>query len=282
MYQDGVQERLLRLRECREAFTVVFTGKNSSRVNGLYRPSDREILIHNRNITDGEGNVNENRLMYTAIHELAHHVLATEFGEHGRRCHTQLFWSCFHDLLDKAESMGIYRLELDSETLALAERAREISRRIAELQRELGAVLERTDAACRRQGIRTEDVFQRKIQLTVPTWRKAMAAAGLEICGEDGIGADQQAAMLGARSPEARAAMLEGSRAGKTVEQMKCPAIPSAAGIDDRRERLGRERERLEKTILTLERRLARVNIELIHLEEPARGPPGSREKEAS
>jgi hypothetical protein len=203
----------------------------------------------------------------------------TEFGERGTRCHTQLFWSCFHDLLEEAERQGIYRLELTPETQELTDQARQLSCQIAALQRELGGILERLHKKCVEQHIRAEDVFQRKLQLTGATWRKAIAAAELDLSDGDRIGVDQQAAILGARSPEAQAAMLEGSRAGKTVEQLKRPAIPPSPGPDDELNELVRERERLETTIQSLNHRLARVKI---RLEDLAQGPPGAKQREAS
>jgi hypothetical protein len=279
MQQDEVKAKLLRLRDLCEEFTVVFSGKKSARLNGLYKYSRKEILIHNLNFIDGDNKLNENRLMYTAIHEFAHHVLATEFGQRGSRSHTQLFWSCFHDLLARAEREGIYRLDLDPETQALAEQARRISAQIAALQRELGEILNRTMELCLKQGIRAEDVFQRKMQLTISTCRKARATAELGKTEAEGIGVDQQAAVLGARGPEAQAAILQGSREGKTVEQLKRPAVPPSIRPGDRLEELIRERQRLEKTIHSLENRLAQVKI---LLEDHGQGPPGAEGREAS
>jgi prefoldin subunit 5 len=279
MNQEAVREKLSRLRQCKETFSVVFSGKKSKRVNGLYSYFRREILIHNLNFVGEDNACDDNRLIYTAIHELAHHLLATEFGERGTRCHTQLFWSCFHDLLEEAERQGIYRLELTPEAQALADQARELSRQIAALQRELGGILERLHEKCVEQHIRTEDVFQRKLQLTTSTARKAIAAAELGLSEGDRIGVDQQAAILGARSPEVQAAILEGSRAGKTVEQLKRPAVPPSSGPDDELNELVRERERLETAIQSLNHRLALVKI---CLEDLAQGPPGAKQREAS
>jgi hypothetical protein len=277
--QDAVKDKLSLLWRCKEAFAVVFSGKKSKRVNGLYFPSRREILIHNLNFVGEDNACDDNRLIYTAIHELAHHLQETEFGEHGTRCHTQLFWSCFHDLLEEAERQGIYRLELTPETQALADQARELSRQIAALQRELGGVLYRLNEKCAKQNIRTEDVFQRKLQLTASTARKAIAAAELDLSDGDRIGVDQQAAILGARSPEAQAALLEGSRAGKTVEQLKRPAVPPSFGPYDELDKLVQEQKRLETTIQSLSHRLALVKI---RLEDLAQGPPDAKQREAS
>ena len=63
MNQDQVKERLLQLEQVKTDFMVTFSGKNSKKVDGLYYPDKREIIIHNQNFVD------DNQLMYTAIHE---------------------------------------------------------------------------------------------------------------------------------------------------------------------------------------------------------------------
>jgi prefoldin subunit 5 len=286
MNQDEVRDKLLRLRSCAEPFAVIFSGKKSKRINGLYKPSRKEIIIHNLNFINDEGALDENALIYTAIHELAHHVQFTELGERGTRCHTQLFWSCFHDLLAGAERQGTYRLEPGPEAEALAEKARKLSSAIAALQRELGKALMDLGEACRAQGVRYEDVVQRTVQLTPSTARKAVEAATLGIHEGDEIGVDQQAAALGARSPEAREAMLAGAREGKTVEQIKRLAVAARSGPEERLDRLERERERLERTIHSLERTIHslehRLSLVKIQLADLAQGPPGAEQREAS
>ena len=64
MNQDQTKALLLGIEGCKTDFSVVFTGKKSSMVNGLYKPLTREILIHNKNFQ------NDGQLVYTAIHEI--------------------------------------------------------------------------------------------------------------------------------------------------------------------------------------------------------------------
>ena len=121
MNQDQVRELLLSLEKDVPEFSVTFTGKESKRVDGLYKPERREILIHNRNFSD------ENTLIYTAIHEFAHHVHFSRFpDEVTRRAHTNRFWDFFHRLLSVAEERGIYRnlFDNDQEFIALTKRLR--------------------------------------------------------------------------------------------------------------------------------------------------------------
>ena len=74
MNQDKVKEILLSLRDTSLEFSVTFTGKESKKVNGLYKPDTKEILIHNKNFK------NDNQLVYTAIHEYAHHLECEKNG----------------------------------------------------------------------------------------------------------------------------------------------------------------------------------------------------------
>ena len=102
MDPNGVKEALLGLEDCGADFSVVFSGKASKKVNGLYKPYSREIVLHNRNFE------NDNQLMYTAVHEYAHHIQYTAAGgELSPRHHTAEFWACFHGLLKKAEEAGL-------------------------------------------------------------------------------------------------------------------------------------------------------------------------------
>ncbi|MDR0601298.1 MAG: hypothetical protein LBG42_02855, partial [Treponema sp.] len=73
MNQDQVKAKLLAIEDAPLEFSLVFSGKSSKKVNGLYKPESREIIIHNKNFT-AEGGQNENLLLYTAIHEYAHHL----------------------------------------------------------------------------------------------------------------------------------------------------------------------------------------------------------------
>src|SRR5688572_3924102 len=104
MNQDQVKALLQRLEPQAPEFELLFTGKASRKVNGLYKPDSREILLHNKNFESDE------ELVYTAIHEFAHHL---HFCSSARpttiRSHTSVYWSFFHRLLAKAEEMGLYR-----------------------------------------------------------------------------------------------------------------------------------------------------------------------------
>ena len=64
-----IKEILLNIKESELDFTVTQTGKESKRVNGLYKPDTHEILLHNLNFKT------ETELIYTAVHEYTHHII---------------------------------------------------------------------------------------------------------------------------------------------------------------------------------------------------------------
>jgi hypothetical protein len=255
--QEKVKELLGKLYSCREDFTVIFSGKKNGKVNGLYKPARKEIVIHNRNFTVDDA------LMYTAIHELAHHVMDTEYGFHGTRSHTQGFWALFHELLEKARGEGIYAPRLDEQTRAVLEEARRVSREIAELQRRLGRLLTEVTEGCEKLGLRAEDFIENEGQISRKTMGKAVEAAALNLPEE--FGADVQEAVLQERDGEARKAALAAAAEGKSVARVKQAAKGPPEKAEEA-EALVLEKGRLEKTIKSLTRRLLELERRLEEL----------------
>jgi hypothetical protein len=259
MNQDTVKEKLQSIHESSLEYTVVFSGKKNKRVNGFYRWPSREITIHDKNFNDDEGKQNENLLMFTAIHELAHHVMIAEKGK--KLSHSKDFWATFHDLLDIAEKKGVYKAEIDAETEKLLTDVRDISRQIAELQRDLGKVLIAIRESCKKNGLRYEDIVERKAQIGKKSAEVAIAAYGM---GDQEIGIDLQTDAARQRNDDKRAAIISASREGKSVVQAKKstgPATPVDA--EDETESLIREKRRIERTVETLTRRLEELEEQL-------------------
>jgi hypothetical protein len=108
MNHEQVKMLLERVRPAAAPFQVVLSGKKSRKVNGLYKPGGREIVLHNRNFAS------DNELVYTALHEYAHHLqFCTPPLPRSARTHTIRFWSLFHSLLADAERAGLYRSPFD-------------------------------------------------------------------------------------------------------------------------------------------------------------------------
>jgi hypothetical protein len=256
--QDTVKKNLLKLYECAEEFTVIFSGKKNKKVNGLYKPDKKESVIHNRNFENNEAG--DNLLFYTAMHELAHHIQFSENKQKSVRAHTQLFYSILDDLVDIAEKKGLYKTGIDDETKELIEKARDISCKIAEAQRDLGNVLDRLHQVCVKKGIRFEDVIERKIQISLQTMKKAKKAASLEI--PEDVGVDIQEAVIKERDEGKREAMIHAAEKGKSVAQAK-RSTTAPPTQEDETASLLKEKKRLENTIQNLTRRLEEVAEQL-------------------
>ena len=81
---------------------MIFSGKKSRKVDGLYKPETREIILHTGNFTT------DDELVYTAIHEYAHHLqFTTSAMPISCRAHTTAFWSLFHDAALRGGAHGL-------------------------------------------------------------------------------------------------------------------------------------------------------------------------------
>ena len=266
MNQEQVHEQLTALHNCKEPFTVVFSGKKNRRVNGTYRAFTAEITIHNRNFISDDGELQESLLMYTAMHELAHHIQFTEHGQIGHRSHTNLFRAILDDLADKAEKQGIYSPKIffpkNPELESVIIEAQLLTQQIAQLQRELGAVMRKLQKVCFQSGVRYEDVVQRAVGISMNTAKKVSRIQALDL--PKNISADKQETIAAERDADKRRVMVIAAQAGKSVAQVKQAGSASHSGKGETEtENLLREKERLEKTIAELQRRLRKIMEQL-------------------
>jgi predicted SprT family Zn-dependent metalloprotease len=258
MNQDKVKERLVKLHDCIEDFTLIFSGKKSKKVNGLYRLDKHEIIIHNLNFENNESG--ENLLFYTAMHELAHHIQYTELKQKSAKAHTQLFYALLDDLVDTAEKKELYKVEIDKETQDYIDEIRDISCRIAKLQRDLGEAVERLQKKCEETGLRFDDIIERKAQISMKTVKKSIKAGSLYLPEE--IGADIQEAVIRERDEGKKAAIIHAAQEGKSVAQAK-RAVVRPIDREDETVSLVKEKKRIERTITSLNRRLEELEEQL-------------------
>jgi hypothetical protein len=258
MNQDQVKEKLLKLHSCTEEFKVIFSGKKSKKVNGLYKPDTQEIIIHNRNFETNESG--DNLLFYTAMHELAHHVQFSEHKQKSVKAHTQLFYAVLDDLVDIAEKKKIYKVTIDQDTQDLIDESKDISCQIAELQRKLGNTLKRLSEKCGEKGIRFEDVIERKTQISLKTVKQSQKADDLRL--PEDIGADIQEAAIRERDEDKRESMIHAAQTGKSVAQAK-RSTARPPDQEDETVSLVKEKSRIERTIESLHRRLEEVEEQL-------------------
>ena len=261
MNQDQIKTLLLGLEDTALEFSVTMTGKKSRKVNGLYKPDTREILLHNKNFTE------DNQLVYTAIHEYAHHLVCERDGVlQSAKSHTTAFWACFHGLLEKAEKKGLYRIGIDKspELARLTEEIR--SKYLAEngkLMSELGKLLMKAHSLCEDAGIRYEDYVDRVLCLPRTAAKTAVRVSSLGI--NPSLGWETMKVVASQPTPERRAEAERQFTAHRSPDSVK---VNLARNVEDEdpKERLEKEKRRLEKTIAMLRSRLDQVEQSLSNM----------------
>lgn len=257
MNQEEVTLRLLKLEDKIEDFTVTFSGKSSKKVDGLYKPDTREIIIHNKNHAD------DNSLMYTAIHEFAHHIQFINSPAVSARAHTNAFYSIFHGLLEKAEEKGIYInvFKTEPEFVRLTKRIRERFIHVnGSLMKELGAALTEAYRLCERFHASFEDYVDRTLGFHRSEAKAVMKVQQLNISPE--FGYSNMKLLASISDDDMRQLAAEAFSQGKSLDMVKADfkAKPKFA---DKLEYLIREKERLEKSLETVAAKLAKVEREL-------------------
>ena len=258
MTQEEVKEKLLAIEDAPQEFTVIFSGKKSKKVNGLYKPDTREIIIHNRNFAD------DNLLLYTAIHEYAHHLHACARGGHlSPRAHTAEFWAILHGLLEKAEKKEVYKdvfsgsKELEKLTNTIREKYLTEN---GNLVKELGQLLLKAHELCSAIGGRYEDYVDRVLR--IPRQAASLAVRMHQYNLNPETGADNMRFLAGISNEEKRVAAESALLTGKSPDTVKIAARQKPEE-EEPRIRLEKEKNRLERTIASLTKRLEEVEREL-------------------
>jgi hypothetical protein len=262
MNQDQVKEKLLAVADAPMEFSLIYSGKKSGKVNGLYKPETREIIIHNRNFEAGAAG--DNLLLYTAIHEYAHHLHAcSRGGRLSARAHTSEFWAIFHALLERAEAKKIYRdvFAGQPELAELTETIRKnFLRENGSLVKEMGKYLLKAHDLCTAIGVRFEDYVDRVLRIPRTAANVAIRAFEYDLNPE--VGADNMRFLAGLRDSDDRKAAETALIKGKSPDTVKM-AVRGKTAEEDPALRLEKEKLRLERTIETLRKRLEEVKKEL-------------------
>lgn len=254
MTNEEIKNRLYRLYACKTDFTVIQTGKKSSRVNGFYNPATCEIHLYDKNFTT------DNQLMYTAIHELTHHVLISEKGVKTTKSHSGIFWATFFDFVDKAVELSFYERRRSVETQNLIDTARHLQNEIIEAQKRLADVIAALYNSCAKNEERVEDVIEHDLQMTRNKSKNLMKMRHSSVSDE------MAKAIESARDEESQELARQAAASGKSVEQVKAIAKQAAKATDDdleNPEKLLREKKRIEK----LKDRLVQVEEMIISME---------------
>lgn len=267
MNQDQVKSKLEQLEPEIDAFTVIFSGKESKKANGVYHPEKREIIIHNKNFT------NDNQLLYTAVHEFAHHVhFCRSPVPISSRAHTTAFRSILHHLLAKAEELTIYTniFETEPEFTALTARIRkEFVSVNGQLMKELGALFIQAQQLCEKHGARFEDYIERIIRINKSTATSLMKIHSLDI--DPSLGYENMRTIAGIGDVTERLQAQQALQSGQTPDMVKINLKQnkqSAPENDNQLEKLLTEKRKLERSINNLHEKLKEIEQRIEKLEE--------------
>ncbi|MCL2266346.1 MAG: hypothetical protein FWC17_01105 [Treponema sp.] len=262
MTQDTVKQKLLKIEDAPLEFSLIFSGKKSKKVNGLYKPASREIIIHNRNFTQDD--TGQNLLLYTAIHEYAHHLHAcSRGGTLSPRAHNSEFWAIFHALLEKAEAKKVYNdvFAVSPELIKLTGEIKvKYLKNNGELVKEMGKHLLKARDLCAGIGVRFEDYIDRMLCIPRTAANTAIKMFEYDIAPE--VGADNMRFLAGISGSEKREAAQTALIKGKSPDTVKIQ-VRGKEAEEDPVERLEKEKTRLERTIDTLKKRLEEIKKEL-------------------
>ena len=261
MNQDQIKEKLLMIEKPNTDFSVVLSGKSSTKVNGLYKIASKEIILHNRNFHSDE------ELIYTAIHEYTHHLICEKSPSlPNTKAHTIKFWTKFHELLDTAESLGIYKniFATNKEFIALTERIRSLTPHNGKLFLELGKLIREGQELCTKHHVRFEDFIDRVIGMQRKTAFAAAQAYSYQLTPD--FGWENLALLGGIRSHETRNACIETIQTGKSHEQIR-NIIRPASKQENPKALLLKEKQRLERSIDYLKNKLEIVEKKLSEME---------------
>jgi hypothetical protein len=278
---DQIKEQLLKIRNTDEYFEVVLSGQQSKKVNGLYKSETRELVLHNKNFAS------DNELMYTAVHEYAHHLQFTSSPVPiSIKAHTGEFWSLFHGLLYAAERQGIY-----SNPFEIIEDFDELTRRIrekilsvnGELMKELGDLLIQAQKLCEKHHTSFTDYLDRVLRIPRTSANTIMKTKLLNI--DPRLGYENMKTLTRISDPETRkeaekALLEEMSPDMVKREYLRTVNVKPA----DPLEQLIAEKNRLERQINRLQHKLEEISQKLTELQnrrsEEQQRRPEERPKE--
>ena len=277
MNNDQIKQKLLQIRNTDEYFEVVLSGKKSRKVNGLYKPESRELLLHNGNFES------DNELMYTAIHEYAHHLQFTGSPVPiSIRAHTGEFWSLFHGLLYDAEHLGLY-----SNPFETLDDFEELTRRIrekillvnGELMKELGDLLIQAQKLCERHHTSFTDYLDRVLRIPRTSANTIIKTKLLDI--DPRLGYENMKTLTRIADPETRKqaeTALLGDMSPDMVKREYLPTTPQKTR--DPLEQLVAEKNRLERQIQRLQHKLEEISKKLGEMEHKHREADQERRRE--
>lgn len=267
MNQQDVKDYLLKLESDVADFSVVFSGKSSKKVNGLYKPDSMEILIHNKNFDE------DNALLYTAIHEYAHHVHFTSqhyTRPNDKRAHTIAFRTILHRLLGKAEEVGIYKNVFDAtpEFVDLTKKIKDhYLHKNASLMKDFGRLLIEAITLCEKHEASFDDYVERSLAIHRSEAKSMMKVFALDL--DPKIGLDNMKLLSNIKDADKRSIVQEMIKEGKSQDETKYFMREDKEKVkgEETIDRLLAEKKRIERSLEKMQERLSQLDAKITHLE---------------
>lgn len=266
MNQEQVKNALLQLEPNVPDFRVIFSGKSSKKVHGIYHSDTQEIIIHNQNFSD------DNALMYTAIHEFAHHVCASksqEGGRYERRPHKIVFRNTLHQLVARAEDLGLYKNIFDSnhDFQALTKKIRDhYLMKNGTLMKEFGALLIQALDLCQQHQASFEDYVECVLGLQRTQARTVMKVYALDI--DPKIGYENMRIAAGAAEPEHRQVVQDMLASGYSPDTARAYIREHRNKPEETAKRLEAEKRRIERSLENLQKRLKELEEKIAQMHD--------------
>ena len=253
--QDDLKETLLKVvGENDRDFSVVFTGKKSTRVDGLYKES--VIYVNNRNFDVW------NDLVFTGLHELAHHV---DRNRKAPKHHDSRWKAIFCGILKKAIDAKVYIdvfSDKESGIYPFSAAVRETDNKIAALTKQLGKELISLHAECEKDGHPFDDFIMRYMGKNIHEIKKIMKSFASDIISDHGTTA--MIRLAGSSGPEREALEVEimdglpGAVGGiRPIETLEADRDAEVADIERElskiRKRIQKDTERENNLVAMLE-----------------------------
>ena len=258
MNQDQLADKLRTLADV-PPFTLVFSGKKSKKVDGLYKPATQEILIHNKNMTG------DSDLIYTAIHEFAHHVVSCQSGNItlSNRCHTAQFWATFHQLLKRAEETGIYNnpFKSDQTFIQLTRRIKEtFLKKNGAIMKDFAKVLNEARDMCIERHLSFEDYVDRELGMEKTTANTLLRIEKYDVTPT--IGYDNMKTVAAMKDDHKREAAVQAFMEGESSASVKTSIVRPVAKVEKVSpvDHLEAEKLKIEKAIESLQKKLQIVD----------------------
>ena len=258
MNQDQLMEKLKALADV-PPFTLVFSGKKSKKVDGLYKPATSEIVIHNKNMNG------DSDLVYTAVHELAHHVVSCQNGNVtlSNRCHTAQFWATFHQLLKRAEELGSYTnpFKDDQTFVQLTKRIKEdFLQKNGVIMKDFAKVLNQARTLCIEHHLSFDDYVDRELGIEKTTANTLLRIEKYDVTPE--IGYDKMKTVANLKDDHKREEAVQAFLEGESSDSVKTGIVKPQIKVEkvSPMNHLEAERQRIEKAIEGLQKKLKIVD----------------------